>query len=458
LTQQHLSQIPPSSLVSTGDHHRAVIMAGVVRRIVVLLFLISTAIAQVSVRDFGARGDGVADDTRPLQSALDSIGTDRAGVVHLPPGLYRITAPLVVRRNQTLQGFGAPSVILADLSSWTGDRRVALRIENLAPSSEESVLANTNRLFGGFVVRAASAAIQRDSIGIEIKAHPPVPLHAAVNHALLRSVLRDISIRGFDTGLFVAEMRDSSIEDIHVQQCRRGIVIAGQSVNIFLDKLTLTNFPERVENRDDTIGLLIDSDRYPDGEGRPEGISIANSLIYGADTLVHVQRGLYVNIHHDMFDGARRNGIVLTSPEQVTIADNYIGSVKTADGAAIRVAPVNGPASGPIVRHNTIIGDEHPTYAGVLIEKGGKPRQGIEISGNTFQRVARAIVLEETPSLSVVDDNVGTSSSDRALVDVGPGGAGTSVINNRRTNAGDAVRVQKNASRHLRLENNRSPK
>lgn len=51
-------------------------------------------------RDFGARGDGVADDTAALQAALDNVRTNAGRpVVYLPAGTYRLTGPLVLRRT-----------------------------------------------------------------------------------------------------------------------------------------------------------------------------------------------------------------------------------------------------------------------------------------------------------------------------------------------------------------------
>ncbi|MCW2237895.1 glycosyl hydrolase family 28-related protein [Azospirillum canadense] len=60
----------------------------------------------VSVKDFGAVGDGVVDDTIAIQAALTS-----ASAVHVPPGTYKITNTLTVAYGKTLAGAGQSSVI-----------------------------------------------------------------------------------------------------------------------------------------------------------------------------------------------------------------------------------------------------------------------------------------------------------------------------------------------------------
>jgi hypothetical protein len=64
----------------------------------------------VSVKTFGAKGDGVADDT---QAFLDALAQAKAGAIEVPPGRYVITRPLeITRPNLVLRGAGPDKTVL----------------------------------------------------------------------------------------------------------------------------------------------------------------------------------------------------------------------------------------------------------------------------------------------------------------------------------------------------------
>jgi hypothetical protein len=71
----------------------------------------------MSVKDFGAKGDGVTNDTAAIQAAIDAALAAGGGKVYVPKGTY-IVGSLVMKNHVELYGDGVASTILS--SSHTG--------------------------------------------------------------------------------------------------------------------------------------------------------------------------------------------------------------------------------------------------------------------------------------------------------------------------------------------------
>ncbi len=63
----------------------------------------ATAAWTASVRDFGAKADGVSDDTQAFQSALNAAEA-KGGIVFMPAGTYLIAGALSIPQGVTLKG------------------------------------------------------------------------------------------------------------------------------------------------------------------------------------------------------------------------------------------------------------------------------------------------------------------------------------------------------------------
>lgn len=74
-----------------------------------LSFLNLNVAPSYSVREYGAKGDGVTDDTAAIQAAINAAATVN-GTVSLPPGIYNVTAQINVPASCRIIGSGIGSV------------------------------------------------------------------------------------------------------------------------------------------------------------------------------------------------------------------------------------------------------------------------------------------------------------------------------------------------------------
>jgi hypothetical protein len=94
----------------------------------------------ISVKDFGAVGNGVTDDTAAIQAALNYANSIGGGVVYMPPGRYRkadtISSSLIMYSNTTLRGDGDASILFFDdtpaVARSGNDMLVASNTSNIA--------------------------------------------------------------------------------------------------------------------------------------------------------------------------------------------------------------------------------------------------------------------------------------------------------------------------------------
>jgi hypothetical protein len=155
----------------------------------------------VSVRDFGAVGDGSTDDTAAIQASLDAWVANEGSLI-FPQGNYIITQPLVVtfstnRTGRTLiSGYGAT----IDATSVTGDALT-------------------------FTITGAQTLVRNLVIeGLQINADQAVDQAAfvlqgpgAADSYFYNNVLRDLTIAGFTGIKLLGNVFESSVENCNIK-------------------------------------------------------------------------------------------------------------------------------------------------------------------------------------------------------------------------------------------------
>ena len=176
--------------------------------------------ATFDAADFGARGDGQADDSAALQKAIDAAAKG-GGVVWLGRGAYRLRSPIHVRPGVTLRGtFGSVpahngfrdaglprpgetgTVLLADCGSGSEDGPALITVE-------------TNATLAGLCVH--HPGIRSDE---EPRPHPYAVALRGKNPALL-----DVELLNPYQGVDASQNERHLIRNVHGQPIRRGVFV-----------------------------------------------------------------------------------------------------------------------------------------------------------------------------------------------------------------------------------------
>jgi hypothetical protein len=165
--------------------------------------------APINVLDFGAVGDGVADDTAAIQAAVNFAQTNPdGGVVFLPTGRYKITSAINFDRSSdtsrgrvSLQGANLNSSILVGTHAGP-----VLSIKNGTVTGNESV-----QLFQNFQILGPSRTA--GSIGIE-------------TNVVAFITFRNVYIEAFDFGIFGENIDQAAFDRVFCRFNNKGIYLA----------------------------------------------------------------------------------------------------------------------------------------------------------------------------------------------------------------------------------------
>lgn len=167
----------------------------------------------LSVKDYGAVGDGVTDDTAAIQAAFNAL-TSGGSALHIPAGTYLITSELQLNPLDGTVVYGDGSKTLLNYTPTTG---IALSIGR--SSTVSNILVKDFDITGPSMANVASPT--QTAVGLHIN---PT---AAVTVQLSR--FENIIIRQFNKGLINSAANTLYFDHITVAGCNLGADFQAQS-------------------------------------------------------------------------------------------------------------------------------------------------------------------------------------------------------------------------------------
>lgn len=236
-----------------------------------------------NVRDYGAVGDGVADDTAAVQRAVEST----AGAVFFPPGTYRLTRPVEIDLSRLgfrhVRGEGLPRVVMA--SAGPAFRFVGTHAGTARPSTVPDGVWAKERfpLIEGLEIVGAHE--QADGV------NAAGTMQLTICRLLVRRCRHGIHLTGRNRNVIISDchvydnrgvgvfldavnLHQINVTGCHISYCDGGGVVcrAGEVRNLHITGCDIEN--NQAEGRPPAANVLIDSTGGSTGEVAITGCTI----------------------------------------------------------------------------------------------------------------------------------------------------------------------------------------
>ncbi len=195
-----------------------------------------TGVQVINVRQYGAVGDGVTDDSSAIQSALNAIGIN-GGTLYIPPGNFLINSTLLVPDSNDFRIIGNGNVSILKAGMTDGSPVLDL---------------NTSQHFSleHFAVKKTGTSTA-NFIGIDLTQSQRynidnITIYNAATGIVLEDAwigsIKNLFIRYCSTGFTASDINDVR-GDIHIENVSRGFVInvaVNASLSLIVEGLART--------------------------------------------------------------------------------------------------------------------------------------------------------------------------------------------------------------------------
>lgn len=191
----------------------------------------------VSVKDFGAVGDNIADDTAAIQAAIDYATLGIGQTIYIPAGVYLVTDTLYYYEGTKVSG--DQMAMYADTNAPVAGDVIPSPINatgtfiNFAPTTQKTLFAKSPTIpglvggvgFAGLVIigNSSTSDFWRLLYGVSTPV-TTTSLYAFDLPGVAYSTFRNINIRNFMTGIRTNQSQVNTFSNVYVRACRERCV------------------------------------------------------------------------------------------------------------------------------------------------------------------------------------------------------------------------------------------
>nr|WP_167521260.1 glycosyl hydrolase family 28-related protein [Paenibacillus timonensis] len=356
-----------------------------------------------NVKEAGAKGDGITDDTRVFLRVLrQAAATGRATTVIVPPGTYLLALdePLPLRSGVTLRGLGRPVLKFRAVSGARYGFE-AVSIQGRRIRIDGVVIDGGARLTRGIGVHSGSSDVAIVGSTIQDLNQPAEP-----RHPLSTTVVAGIMIYGDTVDIKILGCTLTEIAAREAAPVARGIMTWGEPGRTIARRVNISgNLISYISPREDADGIYFDQ---PPGSSPLSDSVISNNIIHHA-----AKRGIKISApgvvvkNNRIVNPYSGNNRYLTTPRDALPQDMYAAiSVYAGDvtvsgniigGSGSYYAAIEadvGAADGIVIENNVIesgVSPPFPDSSGIRLDQIG----GFRITGNAINGAETPIRLSD---------------------------------------------------------------
>jgi hypothetical protein len=386
----------------------------------------------VNVLDYGANGDGVADNKAAFQAAFDAVSAQGGGCIYIPEGEYLISGVLYVPSNTRVSGAGVGATIIKHPSSE------ALRNENYPSDGPDTNITIENLTCDA----QGTGATPISMIGIsqcyfdtlELKGMNPVGVTVGIGigakaaHAVSNIFISNCNFFVPDYGIVLQGLEGKSVRGAYITNCNfvitwgSGISCAGQTRKVTISNcgFEFNGLPEPTSG--DIVGIGVKLWQGTNINNGPQdtaitgcsfvgraikdvyfGISAANFTQNTTVTGCTFRQMTYA--YYNNFSGSGTLNTVFSS----NVVDQCNNGFWNDDSSDVSPVITNNTFTNGIVairsslRHAVVSGNKITDMSNAAII-ANNPCLFASITGNTFARIGRAalqLLVDGTNSTNI---------------------------------------------------------